>query len=94
MAKVSKSPDEVQPTDVGLKSLVPGTTPEPLEELSAEERAEWRKFTSRMPMRLVPAGDAPDAGPVVSAYLPVTVGWAVFAGGAGRGCSTPPMTTP
>jgi hypothetical protein len=54
MAKVSKSPDEVQPTDVGLKSLVPGTTPEPLEELSAEERAEWRKFTQRMPIDWFP----------------------------------------
>jgi hypothetical protein len=49
MAKVSKSAENIQPGDVGLKPLIPGTTAEPLEELSAEERAEWLKFTRRMP---------------------------------------------
>ena len=34
--------------------MVPGTQPEPLEELSAEERAEWVKFTSRMPIDWFP----------------------------------------
>jgi len=29
--------------------MVPGTTCEPLDELSAEERTEWAKFTRRMP---------------------------------------------
>lgn len=29
--------------------MIPGTTPEPLAELSAEERTEWNKFTGRMP---------------------------------------------
>jgi hypothetical protein len=34
--------------------MVPGTQPEPLEELSAEERAEWYKFTKRMPIDWFP----------------------------------------
>ena len=49
MTKVSSDPPKTQPEDVGLKPTVPGTTPEPLEELSAEERTEWYKFTNRMP---------------------------------------------
>jgi hypothetical protein len=40
---------KTQPASEELQPLIPGTQPEPLEELSAEERAEWRKFTSRMP---------------------------------------------
>lgn len=34
--------------------MVPGTQPEPPEELSAEERAEWVKFTGRMPIDWFP----------------------------------------
>ena len=29
--------------------MIPGTQPEPVEELSADERAEWAKYTARMP---------------------------------------------
>src|SRR5258707_915239 len=39
----------IQPEDVGVDPMVPGTQPDPLDELSAEERAEWLKFTRRMP---------------------------------------------
>jgi len=49
MPKVSPSPENIQPEDVSVKPMVPGTQPEPLEELSAEERTEWRKFVGRMP---------------------------------------------
>jgi hypothetical protein len=34
--------------------MIPGTQPEPLEELNEEERVEWRKFTSRMPIDWFP----------------------------------------
>jgi hypothetical protein len=38
-----------------IVAMVPGTQPEPLDELSEEERVEWRKFTSRMPIDWFPA---------------------------------------
>jgi len=34
--------------------MLPGTQPEPLPELSAEERAEWAKFTAMMPLDWFP----------------------------------------
>jgi hypothetical protein len=40
---------KTQPEDEKVKPDIPGTQPEPLEELSEEERVEWRKFTNRMP---------------------------------------------
>jgi hypothetical protein len=49
MSKVSPSTQNLQPEDVSVPPTVPGTQPEPLEELSAEERTEWVKFTGRMP---------------------------------------------
>ena len=49
MTKVSASDTNIQPASVGLDPLIPGTTPEPLEELSAEERVEWNRFAKRMP---------------------------------------------
>src|SRR4051812_35755237 len=58
MSEVSQSPEKVQPARVSEPSLspnLPGTQPEPPEELSAEERVEWCKFTSRMPPDWFPA---------------------------------------
>ena len=55
MTKVSPSPEKPQPEAVSGSPLLPGTQPEPPEELSAEERAEWVKFTTRMPLDWFPA---------------------------------------
>jgi hypothetical protein len=41
--------DKVQLDDELVPPTIPGIQPEPLEELSGEERAEWYKFTNRMP---------------------------------------------
>jgi hypothetical protein len=49
MAKVSQSTENLQPEAVSVPPSIPGIQPEPLEELSQEERVEWVKFTSRMP---------------------------------------------
>jgi hypothetical protein len=49
MSKVSQSTENLQPGDVSVPPTIPGIQPEPLEELSQEERVEWVKFTSRMP---------------------------------------------
>lgn len=49
MEPVSNRDQKIQPEDVQVDPLIPGTQPEPLEELSAEERVEWHKFTNRMP---------------------------------------------
>ena len=49
MDEGQKSYEKVQPEDVGVEPLIPGTQPEAPEELSADERAEWYKFTKRMP---------------------------------------------
>ena len=38
-----------QPEGASVPPTIPGIQPEPLEELSKEERVEWVKFTSRMP---------------------------------------------
>lgn len=59
MAKVSPSPEKLQPEAASGSPLLPGTQPEPPEELSAEERAEWLKFTSRMPLDWFPAETHP-----------------------------------
>ena len=42
--------------------MIPGTQPEPVEELSAEERVEWRKFTARLPADWFP----PETWPVLA----------------------------
>lgn len=62
MPKVSQSPEKLQPEDVSVPPSIPGTQPEPLEELSAEERLEWRKFTTRMPADWFP----PETWPMLS----------------------------
>jgi hypothetical protein len=49
MSEVAPHSTKLQPEGELVPPSVPGTQPEPLEELSDEERAEWRKFTSRMP---------------------------------------------
>lgn len=49
MSKVSQSTTKPQPADVSVPPTIPGTQPEPLEELNEEERKEWYKFTNRMP---------------------------------------------
>jgi hypothetical protein len=49
MKPVSNASKKTQPEDVSVPPMVPGTQPEPLEELAAEERVEWYKFTNRMP---------------------------------------------
>lgn len=46
---VPEDDSAIQPERVSVPPSVPGIHPEPLEELSAEERLEWVKFTSRMP---------------------------------------------
>ena len=57
MTEVSVSPTKTQPKDAmepEIVAMIPGTQPEPLEELNEEERVEWRKFTSRMPIDWFP----------------------------------------
>ena len=49
MPKVSDYIENIQPEGASVPPTIPGIQPEPLEELSQEERAEWVKFTSRMP---------------------------------------------
>src|SRR5882672_5103279 len=49
MSRVPSADQNLQPEGVGIEPMIPGTTPEPLEELAAEERTEWAKFTGRMP---------------------------------------------
>src|SRR5580765_1230029 len=40
---------KTQPKGVKVKPTIPSIQPEPPEELNAEERLEWCKFTNRMP---------------------------------------------
>jgi hypothetical protein len=57
MNKVPDRTEKTQPADADgtqVQPMIPGTQPEPLEELSAEERAEWRAFTRRMPIDWFP----------------------------------------
>ena len=57
MPKVSEASEKVQPAravEPEVPPMIPGTQPEPLEELNEEERVEWRKFTSRMPIDWFP----------------------------------------
>ena len=49
MSEVSSNHQNPQPEDVSVPPMIPGTQPEPVEELSADERAEWAKYTARMP---------------------------------------------
>jgi hypothetical protein len=49
MLTVSPSPEQAQPEDASVPPTIPGLQPEPLEELAKDERAEWAKFTARMP---------------------------------------------
>jgi hypothetical protein len=49
MKAVPEYTEKTQPEDVSVPPSIPGTQPEPLPELSAEERREWAKFTGRMP---------------------------------------------
>ena len=52
MPKVSKHPSEAQPARVlepEVPPTIPGIQPAVLDELNAEERIEWVKFTTRMP---------------------------------------------
>jgi hypothetical protein len=49
MDALPEHPKKAQPEGELVPPSVPGAQPEPLTELSEEERAEWRKFTSRLP---------------------------------------------
>lgn len=49
MPKVSEASENLQLEAAEVPPTVPGMQPEPLAELSQEERVEWVKFTGRMP---------------------------------------------
>ena len=57
MVEVSASAQKAQPARVvepEVPPMIPGTQPEPLPELSEEERTEWRNFANRMPIDWFP----------------------------------------
>ena len=60
--KKARSPDNTQPDDVSVPPTIPGGSPEPLPELSAEERTDWLKFTSRLPQDWFP----PESWPMLA----------------------------
>jgi hypothetical protein len=62
MDDVPKHLQKPQPEDASVPPSIPGIQPEPLEELSKEERVEWVKFTSRMPADWFP----PEAWPMLA----------------------------
>ncbi len=48
------SQQEAQPEDVTLEPVIPGTRPAAPDELNADEKAEWHKFTLKMPENWFP----------------------------------------